>query len=108
METDAPEKFVRVSCVFNNDAAAVHLCCELLDLAQHDAADPLPAQFVGHRDVDDAQCVVCDLECYDRHDVAEELPEQTACRSVMGDRVPRKERVDRDVIRGFNRPHKET
>jgi hypothetical protein len=99
---------VRVSCVFNNDAAAVHLGRELLDLAQHDAADPLPAQLTCDRDVDDAQCVAGDLDCDDRNDVAEELPEQTACRSVSGDAILRKERVQRVAIGGFDRADKET
>lgn len=94
---------------------AFQLCSELFDLSQHDPADPLPAQVLCDDDVFDAQRVISDVEPYQGDDVAEQLPEQTACRNASEDRrILLRRRLalekggDLGVISGLDGPYKKT
>ena len=112
LESDAPKELLRLSRVLDDETDTIHLFSELFDFAHHHPPDPLPPQLARDDDVAHAHRIAFDLQIdvqFDHgDDVAEELPEQTACRYGGRGILAVQKRADRLMIAAFDGTDEQT
>lgn len=108
LESDASKELLRISRVLDDETDTIHLFSELFDFAHHHPPDPLPPQLACDDDVAHAHRIALDLQIHDSDDVAEELPEQTACRCGGQAILPVQKLPDRLMIAAFDGTDEQT
>jgi len=90
---------------FDDESLAVQSGAELLEVVDHDTADPLPAQLARHDNLVDAHLVGCDVHRQDSHEVPDQLAEEPGAGAAELRVVERQERLDGVGIGRVDRPH---
>jgi hypothetical protein len=97
LKPHSSQELRRIASIFDHQPATLDPGRDLLELIEHDAPDPLPAEFSLHNNVVYQDDVWCDLHLKYCDQLAEELAEQATGRN-LGPAVVGKERADGVVI----------
>jgi len=82
----------------NDQPGPIHFRSNLLDFVEHHSSDALPPKISRYNNVVDLDRIGCDLDGHDRNQLADELPEQAACRDLRGVALGLEKAADRIAI----------